>query len=72
MKGLMLSTFYASKKSMITYFIVSIFASILLASTMLAGAGSLVFLGKDSIKKALPAIVLFVLNLIILIYLLIV
>lgn len=31
MKDLMLSTFYASKKSMITYFIVSIFASILFA-----------------------------------------
>ncbi|MBN6202650.1 hypothetical protein JZH61_02015 [Staphylococcus saprophyticus] len=50
----------------------AIFASILLALTMLAGAGSLVFLGKDPIKKAIPAIVLFVLNLIILIYLLIV
>ena len=31
MKGLMLSTFYASKKSMITYFIVSIFAAIVFA-----------------------------------------
>lgn len=56
----------------IFYIPLAIFASILLALTMLAGAGSLVFLGKDPIKKAIPAIVLFVLNLIILIYLLIV
>ncbi|MDW4082174.1 DoxX family protein [Staphylococcus saprophyticus] len=56
----------------IFYIPLAIFASNLLALTMLAGAGSLVFLGKDPIKKAIPAIVLFVLNLIILIYLLIV
>lgn len=54
----------------IFYIPLAIFASVLLGLTMLVGAGSLVFLGKDSIKKALPAIVLFVLNLVVFTYVL--
>lgn len=40
-------------------------ASILLGMTMLVGALSLILLGKDPIQKAMPAIVLFILNVII-------
>lgn len=52
----------------IFYGMFAFLASILLGATMLAGALSLVFLGNDPIKKAMPAIVLLILNLIIFIY----
>ena len=46
----------------------AIFASLLLGGTMFVGALSLIFLGKDPIKKALPAITLFILNVAIFIF----
>ena len=49
----------------IFYHLLAVGASIILGCTMLAGALSLIFLGKDPIVKALPAIILFILNVIV-------
>ncbi|WP_404830902.1 hypothetical protein [Staphylococcus pseudoxylosus] len=46
----------------------AIFASVLIGLTMLAGALSHILLGKDPVTKAMPAIVLFLLNFCVFIY----
>ncbi|KQY94683.1 hypothetical protein ASD24_03835 [Paenibacillus sp. Root52] len=48
--------------------IVAFWAGLLLGGTMLAGAFTLLVLAKDPIQKAIPAIVLFVLSLIVSMY----
>lgn len=52
----------------IFYSPLALFASALIGLTMLAGVLSHILLGKDPVTKAMPAIVLFLLNLIIFIY----
>ena len=52
----------------VLYNVIALLSSILLGATMFVGAISLIFLGKDPIKKAIPAIVLFLLNFIVFIY----
>lgn len=52
----------------VLYNVIALLSSILLGATMFVGAISLIFLGKDPVKKAIPAIVLFLLNFIVFIY----
>ncbi|WP_271399497.1 DoxX family protein [Staphylococcus nepalensis] len=46
----------------VLYNVIALLSSVLLGVTMFVGALSLIFLGKDPIKKAIPAIILFLLN----------
>ncbi|QKS55267.1 DoxX family protein [Paenibacillus barcinonensis] len=48
--------------------VTAILAGMLLGGTMLAGAFTLIVLAKDPIQKAIPALVLFVLSLIVSVY----
>ncbi|WP_427181299.1 DoxX family protein [Paenibacillus sp. TC-CSREp1] len=48
--------------------VTAILAGVLLGGTMLAGAFTLIVLAKDPIQKAIPALVLFVLSLIVSVY----
>lgn len=48
--------------------VVALWAGLLLGGTMLAGAFTLIVLARDPIQKAIPAIVLFVLSLIVSMY----
>src|SRR5699024_7740478 len=47
----------------VLYNVIALLSSILLGATMFVGAISLIFLGKDPVKKAIPAIVLFFIEL---------
>jgi len=46
----------------VLYNVIALLSSVLLGVTMFVGALSPIFLGKDPIKKAIPAIILFLLN----------
>lgn len=48
--------------------VAAILAGLLLAGTMLAGAFTLIVLAKDPIQKAIPALILFILSLIVSMY----
>lgn len=48
--------------------VATILAGLLLAGTMLAGAFTLIVLAKDPIQKAIPALILFILSLIVSMY----
>ncbi|PJN63374.1 hypothetical protein PAEAM_12000 [Paenibacillus sp. GM1FR] len=48
--------------------VAAILAGLLLAGTMLAGALTLIVLAKDPIQKAIPALILFILSLIVSMY----